>query len=93
MFGKNKFKVSEEAKKELASYCEKHNTTDLKALLMSEEHGDEGMKIMYKHIPVIARSLFSEEKFMGFVKGNKEFIFSNIPDINTLAKDANKNKK
>lgn len=93
MFGKKKFNVSEEAKKDLADYCERNKSTDLKALLMSEEHGEEGMKIMYKHMPKTARAFFSEEKFLGFVKGNKEFIFAHIPDIATLEKEAKNNKK
>lgn len=93
MFGMNfgKKDVSEKAKKDLIAYCEKHNSTDIKALLMSEEHGEEGLKIMYKHIPAPMKIMLSEEKFLGFMKEHKEMVFAQLPD--NLIVDMNELKK
>jgi hypothetical protein len=73
-----KFNVSEDAKKELTDYCDKHNSKDLKGLLASEEHGEPIAKIIYKYIPKIGRAVFSEEKFIVFFKQHKDLILSHI---------------
>lgn len=94
MFGMNfgKKDVSEKAKADLIAYCEKHGTTDIKALLMSEENGEEGLKIMYKHIPGPMKLMLSEKNFLSFMKENKEMIFAQLPENMIIDMDELKKK-
>lgn len=73
-----KFKASVESQKELHAYCERHGNRPLKELLESEEHGEEGARIMYKYMPKMARAVMKEDAFIEFFKKNKKIILDHI---------------
>lgn len=77
-----KFKASVESKLELEEFCNKHGGRPLKELLESEEHGEEGAKIMYKYMPKMARSVMGEKSFLSFFNKNKKVILEHLVKVN-----------
>lgn len=74
-----KFKASKESQLELDEYCKKYGDRPLKELLESEEHGEEGAKLMYKHMPKMARAVMNEKNFLVFFSKNKQMILDHLP--------------
>lgn len=73
-----KFKASAESQKELDAYCQRHGGRPLKELLMSDEHGEEGARIMYKYMPKYARMAMKEDKYLEFYHKHKAMILNYI---------------